>query len=59
MADNARALITLDTLRTCMGEDALRHADITLRGFLESDAAFSGGAWNSAIEQLSRASPVP
>lgn len=49
------ALFTLDTLRTRMGEDAFRHADITMRGFLEFDAAFSGGTWNSAIEQLSRA----
>jgi len=49
------ALFTLDTLRARIGEDAYRKADITLRGFVEANGAFSGGTWNSAIEQFSRA----
>lgn len=49
------ALFTLDTLRARIGEDAYRKADITLRGFVEANGSFSGGTWNSAIEQFSRA----
>lgn len=49
------ALYTLDALRARMGEDAFRDADIALRGYVEASGTFSGGTWNSAIEQFSRA----
>lgn len=48
-------LYTLEALRARVGEDAWQTADITVRGFVEADATFSGGTWNSAIEQFSRA----
>lgn len=49
------ALFTLDTLRERLGEEEFRKADIVLRGFVEASGTFSGGTWNSAIEQFSRA----
>lgn len=49
------ALFTLDALREKLGETAFEEADITMQGFVEADATFSGGTWNSAIEQFSRA----
>ncbi|MFZ5756227.1 MAG: saccharopine dehydrogenase family protein [Pseudomonadota bacterium] len=48
-------LFTLDALREKIGEDAFAAADIEVKGFVEADATFSGGTWNSAIEQFSRA----
>jgi short subunit dehydrogenase-like uncharacterized protein len=49
------ALFTLDALRARIGEDDFRKADVTLRGYVEANGSFSGGTWNSAIEQFSRA----
>lgn len=49
------ALYTLDALRAHMGEEEFRKADISMRGFVEASGTFSGGTWNSAIEQFSRA----
>jgi len=49
------ALYAVDALRARVGEDAFRTADITVRGFVEASGSFSGGTWNSAIEQFSRA----
>lgn len=48
------ALYTMDVLRERMGEEAFQEADITLKGFVEASSGFSGGTWNSAIEQFSR-----
>lgn len=49
------ALFTVETLRSRLGEESFRKADITLRGYVEANGSFSGGTWNSAIEQFSRA----
>ncbi|MFP5441439.1 MAG: saccharopine dehydrogenase family protein [Gammaproteobacteria bacterium] len=48
------ALFAVDALRERIGEDAFNEADITVRGFVEASGTFSGGTWNSAIEQFSR-----
>ncbi|MFP5384214.1 MAG: saccharopine dehydrogenase family protein [Gammaproteobacteria bacterium] len=49
------ALFTMDVLRERMGEDAFSGASVTLKGYVEASSSLSGGTWNSAIEQFSRA----
>lgn len=48
-------LFTLDALRARLGDAAVDAADVRIRGYVEADGTFSGGTWNSAIEQFSRA----
>ncbi|MFZ5723335.1 MAG: saccharopine dehydrogenase family protein [Pseudomonadota bacterium] len=49
------ALFACDALRERMGDAAFASANVEVRGFVEASGTFSGGTWNSAIEQFSRA----
>lgn len=48
-------LYTLQQFRARFGDEAFDRADLVVRGFVEASGSFSGGTWNSAIEQFSRA----